>query len=468
MTTPHGKLTLGWASRDITPSRPVLLLGQFHSRISERVNDPLSVTALAVEAKNENGACEQAVIVSADHAVIPGFILAQVRERVRAAAPDLDVKKVFLSATHTHTAPTVTDGIYPPAAPEVMTPAECAEQFVQSASGAIVEAWTNRRPAGVSWGFGHAVVGHNRRMTYLDGASKMYGNTNDVNFSHIEGYEDHGVDLLFTWDEKDRLTGVVVNLACPSQVTEGAKCVSADFWHEARVEIRRRLGADLFILPQCAAAGDQSPHLLLDKKAEEFMRKGTGVTEREEIALRIADAVEDVLPVAQKQIRTHAPFRHVARTIDLPVRKVTDEEVAFARSECDRLRKADPDVKNSPTFVHLRRHNRVIQRYEEQKTKPFYPMELHVIRLGDVAMATNPFELFLDFGVRIKARSQAVQTFLVQLACDWTGYLPTARAVAARSYGAEVASNQVGPEGGQALVEETLKSIDELWINETR
>jgi len=40
-------------------------------------------------------------------------------------------------------------------------------------------------------------------------------------------------------------------------------------------------------------------------------------------------------------------------------------------------------------------------------------------------LATNPFELFLDYGMRIKARSKALQTFVVQLACDSSGYLPT-------------------------------------------
>ena len=93
-------------------------------------------------------------------------------------------------------------------------------------------------------------------------------------------------------------------------------------------------------------------------------------------------------------------------------------------------------------------------------------MELHALRLGDVAIATSPFELFLDFGLRIKARSKALQTFIVQLVGDTSGYLPTVRAVGARSYGAEVASNTVGPEGGKVLVEETLKSIDELWPGE--
>jgi len=51
----------------------------------------------------------------------------------------------------------------------------------------------------------------------------------------------------------------------------------------------------------------------------------------------------------------------------------------------------------------------------------------------------------------------------VQLAAGTSGYLPTERAVQARSYGAEVASNLVGPEGGQALVDETVRAINALW-----
>jgi hypothetical protein len=90
-------------------------------------------------------------------------------------------------------------------------------------------------------------------------------------------------------------------------------------------------------------------------------------------------------------------------------------------------------------------------------------MELHVIRLGDVAFATNPFELFADFGFRISGRSRARQTFLVQLSCDSCGYLPTERAIKGGGYSAMV--NRVGPEGGQVLVNETIKCINELWNN---
>jgi hypothetical protein len=85
-----------------------------------------------------------------------------------------------------------------------------------------------------------------------------------------------------------------------------------------------------------------------------------------------------------------------------------------------------------------------------------------VIRIGDMAIATNPFELYLDFGMRIKARSKAAQTFVVQLAGSGS-YVPTERSVAGGAYGAIPESTEVGPEGGRELVEQTLELLNSLW-----
>ena len=95
-------------------------------------------------------------------------------------------------------------------------------------------------------------------------------------------------------------------------------------------------------------------------------------------------------------------------------------------------------------------------------------MELHVLRLGDVAIATNPFELYLDYGVQIKARSRAVQTFLIQLACATAQYLPTERAVRGGHYSAEAVDNTCGPEGGKMLVNRTVEAINALWPAEAK
>ena len=91
-------------------------------------------------------------------------------------------------------------------------------------------------------------------------------------------------------------------------------------------------------------------------------------------------------------------------------------------------------------------------------------MELHILRLGDVAIATNDFELFTDYGVQIKARSPAVQSFIIQLSGPGT-YIPTELAVRGGSYSAVIQSNRVGPEGGQVLVNQTVETIKLLWPN---
>ncbi len=459
-------MNIGWATADITPDRPVILRGQFHSRISTHVNDPLTVTAVALECGDT-----RAVIVSLDSVNAPEVLVTAVHDQLRPRLPELDPRCVLISGTHTHTAPALEDHLYPLPGPEALKPSECLTLTAAGVAEAVVRAWESRSPGGVAWAYGHAVIGHNRRAQYAGGMSKMYGKTDQPDFECIEGYEDHGVDLLYTFDPDGKLTGVLVNLACPSQETEGAYYVSADFWHEAREELRRRHGAGLFVLPQCSAAGDQSPHLMLAKPAEALMRQRRQVTERQEIGRRIADAVDHELPLAEADVRVDPVFAHRYAELALPVRRVTRAEYEEAARQVAELRGQTPDPADlravSRHHMMSRRNEGVMARYQAQDSSPTYRAPVHVLRLGDVAMASNPFELFLDYGLRIEARSPAVQTFLVQLADTigpaYAGYLPTTRAVMARSYGAEVVDSPVGPEGGQVLVDRTLELIRGLW-----
>ena len=91
---------------------------------------------------------------------------------------------------------------------------------------------------------------------------------------------------------------------------------------------------------------------------------------------------------------------------------------------------------------------------------------MHVIRLGDVAFATNRFEIFMDYEQRIQARSPFVQTFVVQLTAqperDSGTYLPTERGLWGRGFGASIYDNQVTPAAGQMIVDETVKLLNEM------
>ena len=512
-------IRIGWAQADITPDKPVLLAGQFHARISEGVMDPVTATALAIEGAMDGSHAQQAIMVSCDLATISDELRDAVRERARTACAEINPETLFVGATHTHSAPDsrmapygmgscraeyqnetlapgrqsaqqVRHGMWPFLELEnefgAMTPGAYFEFAADRIAEAAVNAWRKREPGGIAFGMSHAVVGRNRRLTYADGTSRMYGNPAVPEFRHVEGYEDHSVQAMMTYNKERNLTGIVVNVPCPSQVSEHIYRISADYWHETRVELRKRFGKDLFVLPQCAPAGDQSPHVLIGKRAEKRMwrLKGRDLDQnapREEIAQKIADAISDIVPFAEKETDWNPAFAHTVETLQLPRRLISEQDVEEALEESrpfkeqferlmDELGK-NPDIRQQSRWYHdisrayrlMERGNRVRKRFELQQTQPTMPVEVHAIRLGDIAFATNPFELYLDYAVRIRELGKAVQTFLIQKSgCSGT-YLPSERSVSHQGYGSVPASTDIGPEGGEKLVAWTLDAINRMF-----
>ncbi len=495
-----GNMKIGWASANITPDKPVLLIGQWQARISEGVMDSITVTALAIES-GTGASSEKAILISCDLVCIAeasGFkndYMEKVRELLKVSLPELRPEQIIINATHTHTAPLGSNAAVKDLVGielNVMPPADYLEFSCRRIASAAVMAWKSRKQGGISFGLGHAVVGHNRLAAYMSGKSEMYGNTNTPEFSHLEGYEDHSVNLLYTWDNKSTLTGMIINIPCPSQVSENEYFISADYWHDTRSEIRKRLGRNVFILAQCSAAGDQSPHLMVGKKAEERMERlmwpdstnsgSANIGQRKQIAVSIADAATAVLQYTKANIDWKPVFYNRMETIDLPRLLISGQNVKNLSKETDEWEKSyerlfreireNPALKSKPgwyteitqSYAMITSQQSVMERYELQKREPVLPVEIHVIRLGDIVMATNPFELYLDYGMRIKARSPAVQTFIVQLSNGYDGYLPTKRSEAGGAYGSDPVEAFIGPEGGQQLVEKTLELIDTLWL----
>ena len=101
--------------------------------------------------------------------------------------------------------------------------------------------------------------------------------------------------------------------------------------------------------------------------------------------------------------------------------------------------------------------------YNWQKGIDTLPAEIHTVRFGDMAIASNPFELFLDYGNQIKVRSKAKQTMLIQLANDSFFYLPTKKAESHGGYGCGTMVCYCDSPAGEILVEKTLDSINAMF-----
>ncbi len=456
-------LYAGWASVEITPPKAVSIQGQGFERISQGVHDPLFATALALKAGQE-----QAVLVACDLIVIRRELVQEVRKAVCARVEGLRPESIMLNAIHTHTAPYYgapwLQAEYeefgwekwkdvPP--DEFMTAHQCFTFLVERISQAVEQAWNSCAPAKIASALGHAAIGYCRRVLYTDGTAGMYSKTDVENFDVIEAGCDHGVELLYVWNDQDQLTGVVANVACPAQVLELKTYLSADYMGQARRMVKEQLGEQVYFLPQISAAGDQSPRDLIRRSCETRMHDLEGA---EELGLRVTEAVLREYPRAEMNKMERMVFNHRIKELELPIRRVSQEEIDWATQRQEAL-------KNGAKLSHYDELNSesILERAEMQKTVSTFPMELHTLRLGDIAMATNSFELFLDYGQRIKARSKAKQTFLVQL-CGADGiYVPTKKAIQVGSYGAAVFTGIVGYEGGNLLVEESVAAINGLF-----
>jgi len=408
------KLYVGWATESITPQTPVALSGQLYLRVAEEVENPITCTALALETRNGDESAEQAILVSCDLLAIRGCLDRAVKDEITQQLPGFDPDKLLLNATHTHEAPCMQKTDWYEIPDDITSPAEYTAFAAKRIARAARRAWQNRRPAGMSWGISHAVIGHNRRANYVDGKSKMYGDTSRKDFRRIEGGSDHTVKQLFFFDPDDHLTGIVINIPCPAQENEHLKRISADFWHETRNDLKKLYGKDLFVLAQCGAAGDQSPHLMLRKKPIDSMRKRKQITRTQQIADRICAAVQQSCQFSAENAEA-VIFEHRTENIELPCR-------------------------------------------EESQSRQ---IEVHVLRLGDVAIASNPFELYLDYGLRIETRSDALLTLVTQLSSDYLGYLPTELADRAGGYSTQ--NTLIAPDGGEVLVNQTVKYINQMW-----
>lgn len=85
----------GWAEADITPTVKIALCGQFYERVTDEVETPISVTALAIESGGE-----QVVFCSCDLEGVNESLVRRSRQKLN--APGLDPRNVIINAVHTH------------------------------------------------------------------------------------------------------------------------------------------------------------------------------------------------------------------------------------------------------------------------------------------------------------------------------------------------------------------------------
>lgn len=496
-------IKIGWAEESLVPEKKVFLSGQFYERISQYVHTPITATACALEAQGE-----AAILISVDIVSMQDQLIDAIRERFAQLCPEVDPEKLIIFATHSHTSldvridrkdvnsvnigsiRMVLEEFFPEgklytakttADETVLTQTEGALFVTEKVALAAKRAWDARQEAFYANEFGRAPVGMCRRAVYDDGSGQMWGDTNTANFVSLEGGNDSGIELLYTFDANKKLTGVWANIACPAQILEQRSFISADYWGSVKEILREKLGEDIYLLGMCGAAGDQCPRDLVRwvnpetpiddpnvkrpnyilRKADPSMYDISGCNKvGKRIANEILSVYEEITDYCSDPV-----FCHETVHLNLPLRKATIAQYNDALRQIEHYidKNADKEQFDYEDTARMHVYAGTIKRYRDQQFTEVVPIEYHVVRLGDICLTTNPFELFLDFGNRIKARSYARQTFIAQLCCGSLGYLPTEKAEKAGHYSAYISSGNVGHEGGDLLVRDSLARINKMF-----
>jgi hypothetical protein len=120
---------------------------------------------------------------------------------------------------------------------------------------------------------------------------------------------------------------------------------------------------------------------------------------------------------------------------------------------------ADPTLdpaKGNLSAIYARRTERMAQQPAILK------MPLQVLRVGDVALATMPCEVFCEIGLDYKKRSTIKPGWMVSLAHGYYGYLPTPRHHALGGYETWMGTNRLETKASDIILEQLLKMTEEL------
>jgi len=428
-TAEPGALRIGTSKTDITPAQPVTMAG-YGSRkdLSKGVHDPLSARAIAFE---QNG--KRLVLVSTDVLGFYDGTAASIRKAILEACK-LEPPELFLSAIHTHSAPTVTlDSEKHP-----QSNIEYTQTLQTQLVKLVGEALTNAVPAQIGVGAGSCPVGVNRREIVRDavGVPKIVLGRNPAVLT------DREVQVLKVWRAVPQASRLVA--VAPQTGTIAAQVVPQS----------SRIAAVVFAYATHSTSLGPRNYLIsgdIHGLAEQFLEKylGGGVA-----ALAFAGASGDIDPWH----RVLPEFKTANGWVPEPVLMGTllGEEVANVLNSSAGFQPA-PDGPVKTAFKTLVLPGKP---HVEGAAAASTEFNLTVGRVGEVAFVGLGGEVFNEIGKAIKVASPFAHTFVITHCNGAAGYLPTGPSYGEGGY--EVMSSSFGPTAAEQVIKEAVRMLCEL------
>lgn len=406
--SPGSALLAGAAEVDISPLKlPVLASGGFLERMGTELRDPLFARGLVLG----DGQLRLAIVV-VDTLMMPREMLDGVKEKA-AASTGIPVENMLISATHTHTAPSVmgalgtgVDDDYAAFLPSkivecieraarAMEPAEVGWSSVVDSEDTNCRVWI-RRPDRIGEDpFGEKTI---RAM--------MHPGYQNPDYLGPCGPEDPELGVLSVVRPDGSPLAVVANY---SMHYFGTPPVSADYFGLFSKMVSEDLtrhddGKPCVVMMSHGTSGDQ--HWMDYSQPRKTIDMPT-------YARRVADRAIEAFRTTRRS--GQIALASAGRTITLGRRLPDKQRETWARGLVEAMGERTKPA-NRPE-VYAKEQIYLLEDPERE-------IKLQVLRIGDLAITAIPCEVYAITGLKLKTQSPFPHTMNIELANGAEGYIP--------------------------------------------
>lgn len=396
----------GAAEVDISPTRfPILVSGGFLARTAERLESPLMARAVVLD----DGARRVAIAI-VDSLMMPRELLDDVKQKV-ALEIGVAPERMLIAATHTHSAPPVMGALGTDA------DAGYAELLRERLAGVLRQAAGRLEPARMGWASVAAPeYTHSRRWILrpdkmrkdpfgeLTVRANMHPGYQNPEFIGPSGPVDPELSLLAIQSKAGRPLAVLANYSMHYVGVPGP-LVSPDYFGHFSARLKSLIGAAPETVAMMSQGTSGDLHWMDYSRPKREMDLATYA---EALARLAAKAYREV------RYRDSVEIGMLEEKLKLRRRVPNPQRLAWARQVFAGV----PDG---------RPRNQVEVYAREQiylAAEPERELKLQALRLGDLAIAAIPNEVFAITGLKIKGQSPFAHTFTIELGNGAEGYIP--------------------------------------------
>ena len=384
-------LLLGVARRDITPQVGGNLFGYRPDLYSESVNDNLTATVFAFSDGDE-----KFVLVTVCVCLLDTSVTDELRSLI-SEKHNVEIGNIIICATHTHSGPSTINmpgwgGIDMPYYEGIMKP---------NILKAVDDAFGNTQPVTMGVGVGESKLGINRRQLNTD-------NSVGLGQCYWAPFNPQMTVISFKNNE-NKIVGNIIHYGCHGTCAGLNKEVSRDWSGVMTDALEKESGAitAFFNGPE----GDVGPRLSNGQTTAElpYIYEVGGIGAED--AIRIFKSIDEY-----KDFSVSA----VSGSVKLPYDKRISYEDAVKGYE----------IYKNETINYGRQLAVYFSKVMESYERNFVEEELDeipqsIIRLGDVAFVSFPYELFSEIGMRINCAVEDLKVLSLSNANGSKGYFPT-------------------------------------------